>query len=408
MHVTDATIVDLYDPDAFLEGPPHEALAELRRTSPVHWQDIPGQPGFWAVLTHADVVHVSRNPNLFSAEAGGVVIEDLDPERLARMRDMILSMDPPRHVAYRKPLAPEFRAKVIAGMEGQIRDITRAILAEAGEKGDVELVHEVVGSLPTQVIGQLFGLPEADWALLHELAERNTSGQDPDINPGEANHEAGSPDSSMQMAMYGMQFAASRREMEPQGDLMDIILGEQFAGRYLTDGDIGSLLVQMITAGNDTTVTMMVGGTLALLQHPEQLAEVRADPSLVPAAVEEILRWHNPLHYFRRTATEDTVLSGTRIEAGDKVAMYYTSANRDEKVFDDPQRFDIHRNPNPQLSFGIGEHFCLGVHLARLEGRVFFEELLATFPSIELTGEPQRTRSNLNNAFKKVPVRLSA
>jgi cytochrome P450 len=400
-------LVDLWDPDVFVDGPPHELLTELRQTQPVYWQDMPGEPGFWAVLTHADVVHVSRNPTLFSAETGGVVIEDMDPERLARMRDMILAMDPPRHIAYRKPLAPEFARKVIAGMEDQIRGITRSILAEAAVRRDVEMVHEVVGSLPTQVIGRLFGMPEADWDMLHALAERNTSGQDPDINPGEENAEAGSPDSSMQMALYGMQFAASRREMPPQGDLMDIILGQQFAGRYLDDSDIGSMLVQMVTAGNDTTVTMIVGGIWALLQHPEQLAELRADPSLIPGAVEEILRWHNPLHYFRRTATEDTELSGTPIAAGDKVAMYYTSANRDEMVFADSQSFDLHRSPNPQLSFGIGEHFCLGVHRARLEGRVFFEELLSTFPTIELTGEPQRTRSNLNNAFKAMPVRLA-
>ena len=400
------TTVDLYAPETYLAGTPHDAFTELRRTDPVHWQDIPGEPGYWAVLTHADVVHVSRNPILYSAEAGGVVLEDLDPVRLARMRDTILSMDPPRHVAYRKPLAPEFRAKVIAAMEGQIRTITREILADARERGEVEMVHEVVGSLPTQVIGQLFGLPEKDWGFLHDLAERNTSGQDPDINPGGNNTEAGAAESSVQMAMYGMQFAADRRQVEPQGDLMDIILGDTFDGRHLSDADIGSMLVQMITAGNDTTVTMMVGGIWALLQHPDQLAELRADPSLIPGAIEEILRWVPPLHYFRRTASEDAELSSTQIKAGDKVAMYYTSANRDEKVFADSQRFDIHRNPNPQLSFGIGEHFCLGVHLARLEGRVFFEELLSTFGTIEMNGEPRRTRSNLNNAFKSMPVRL--
>jgi len=399
--------VNLADPDAFVAGPPHEELVELRRTDPVHWQDMDGEPGFWAVLLHSDVVHVARNPNLFSAEAGGVVLEDMDPDRLARMRDMLLSMDPPRHVAYRKPLAPEFRAKVIAGLEPQVRQITRDILSTAAEEDEVEMVHEVVGSLPTQVIGQLFGLPEADWDMLHALAERNTSGQDPEISQSGRTDEAGDADSSMQMALYGMQFAASRRQVPPQGDLMDIILGEEFNGRMLTDADIGSLLVQMITAGNDTTVTMIVGGIWSLLQHPDQLAELRADPSLIPQAVEEILRWHPPLHYFRRTATADCELSGTRIAAGDKVAMYYTSANRDERVFDDSQRFDIHRNPNPQLSFGIGEHFCLGVHLARLEGRVFFEELLSTFPSIEMAGEPRRTRSNLNNAFKAMPLRLA-
>jgi cytochrome P450 len=152
---------------------------------------------------------------------------------------------------------------------------------------------------------------------------------------------------------------------------------------------------------------MLSSGLLALLAHPEQLAELRSDPGLTASAVEEILRWANPLHYFRRTATEDTVLHDVSIAAGDKVAMYYTSANRDEAVFDDPHTFDIHRHPNPHLSFGIGEHFCLGVHLARLEGRIFFEELLATFPTIELTGDPVRLRSNLNNGLKALPVRLA-
>lgn len=400
--------VDLYDPDTYSAGPPHEVLSELRRTDPVHWQDIPGEPGYWAVLGHADVVHVSRNPTLFSCEEGGIVLEDMDPDRLARMRDMLLSMDPPRHIAYRKPLAPEFSARIIAGLEPRIRDITREIFRAAAEQRDVEFVHEVVGALPTQVIGQLFGLPEADWAWLHQLAERTTSGQDPDINPGEANTDAGSADASMQMAVYGMQFAADRRSTEPQGDLMDIIIGSEFNGRFLTDADVGSLLPQMITAGNDTTVTMMAAGLWALLTHPEQLQSLRDDPSGIPLAVEEILRWCNPLHYFRRTATRDTMIGDTAIGAGDKVAMYYTSANRDERVFADAQTFDITRNPNPHLSFGIGEHFCLGVHLARLEGRVFFDELLTTFPSIELTGEPVRVRSNLNNGLKRLPVRLSA
>ena len=171
----------------------------------------------------------------------------------------------------------------------------------------------------------------------------------------------------------------------------------------MSDVDFGSFFVQLVTAGNDTTKTMLSSGLLALLTHPDQLAELRADPSLVEGAVEEILRWANPLHYFRRTATADTVLGGAAIRAGDKVAMYYTSANRDEDVFDDPQRFDVHRHPNPHLSFGIAEHYCLGVHLARLEGRVFFEELLAAYPTIELIGEPKRTRSNLNNALEGAP-----
>jgi len=399
--------IDLYDPDTYTASVPHEDFAILRREDPVHWQDMPGQAGYWAVLRHADVVHVSRHPELFSCEAGGVVVEDLDPERLARMRDMLLSMDPPRHIAYRKPLAPEFAQRVMASMDEQIRAITNETFDRAALAGDVEFVHDVVGPIPTQVIGQLFGLPEEDWAWLHRLAQMNTSGQDPDLNPDGDLSEAGSADSSIQMAMYGMAFAEARRSQDPRGDLMDVILGQQFDGRFLTDADIGSMLVQMITAGNDTTVTMMAGGLWALLEHPEQMELLRSTPSALPSAVEEILRWFNPLHYFRRTATEDVELRGSTIKAGDKVAMYYTSANRDEEVFDDPQRFDITRSPNPHLSFGIGEHFCLGVHLARLEGRIFFDELLKRFSAIELIGEPERIRSNLNNGLKRLPVRLT-
>ena len=173
----------------------------------------------------------------------------------------------------------------------------------------------------------------------------------------------------------------------------------------MSDMDFGAFFVQLVTAANDTTKTMLSSGTLALLSQPSQLAEVRSDPSLLPGAVEEILRWANPLHYFRRTATQDTEVGGAAIKAGQKLAMMYTSANRDESVFPDPHRFDIHRTPNPHLSFGIGNHFCLGAHLARLEGRVFFEELLA-HSTVELAGDPVRLRSNLNNALKRLPTYL--
>jgi len=174
----------------------------------------------------------------------------------------------------------------------------------------------------------------------------------------------------------------------------------------MTEIEFGSFFVQLVTAGNDTTRTMLSSGLLALLQHPDQLAALRAENDLIPGAVEEILRWANPLHYFRRTASEDTRIGDQPIAAGEKIAMMYTSANRDGAVFADPHAFDIHRDPNPHLSFGIAEHFCLGVHLARLEGRIFFEELLATFDDIELVGPPRRQRSNLNNALKSLPVRL--
>ena len=487
----DGDAFDIYSPDLYADGPPHELFARLRRERPVCWQDVPGEPGYWAVLRHADVVHVARQTDLFSASEGGVVIEDLEPASLEAMRDMLLAMDPPRHTAYRKPVSPEFKARVIGRMEDQIRAITVEILDRyasnggragdggelghhsdthdgdrgrgsnverghdagphddtraggrginverghdvgpragdggpragdggrgggelghgggiraggRGRGGEVEFVHDVCAHLPSAVVGQLLGLPPEDWPAIHALAERNSGSQDPDIAE---ESERGS--SSVEMAVYAMGFAARRRSMPPQGDLTDILLGSHFDGRLMTDIDFGRFFVQLVTAGNDTTRTMLSGGLLALLQHPAQMEAVRRNPEAIPGMVEEVLRWANPLHYFRRTATADTEVAGQPIAAGDKVAMIYTSANRDEAVFDDPQSFDITRNPNPHLSFGIGTHFCLGVHLARLEGRVFFEELLARFEHIELAGEPRRQRSNLNNALKHLPVQMA-
>jgi cytochrome P450 len=390
----------LHRPETYVDGPPHELFAQLRRDQPVVFQEMDDEPGYWAVLRHADVVHVAKNSQIFSASEGGVVIEDLDESSLEQMRDMLLAMDPPRHTSYRRPLVPEFKARVIGGMEERIRTITREILDRAGS-GDVEFVHDVCAHLPSQVVGELMGIPREDWAEIHAMAERNSGGQDPDI--AEAADRGGS---SVDMAMYGITFAAKRRASPEQGDLTDLLLGGEFDGNFMTDIDFGRFFVQLVTAGNDTTRTMLSGGLLALLQHPEQMAKLRNDRTLIPSAVEEILRWANPLHYFRRTALDDTELGGAQIAAGDKVAMIYTSANRDEAVFDDPQTFDITRSPNHHLSFGYATHFCLGVHLARLEGRVFFEEVLDRWSSIELVGEPRRQQSNLNNSLKHLPVRL--
>ena len=393
--------MSLGDPDTFVDAVPHEAIAELRRRSPVAWQELPGDTGFWAVLRHADVVKVARDDEHFSASRGGVVLETLPPGSLEMMRGMLLAMDPPRHNTYRKPLAGYFRPRVIGGLEPQIRRICRELMADAAAAGGAVDFVQVAAGLPTRVIGTLMGLPEADWAHIHELAEAQTTRQDAAANGGESDSTG-----SIEMAMYAIEFAAHRREEAPKEDLTSLILSSDFAGEMMSDVDFGSFFVQLVTAGNDTTRTMLSSGLWALCLHPDQLTELRGDRALLPGAVEEILRWANPLHSFRRTAIRDVELSGATIAEGDKVAMYYTAANRDPEVFDDPDTFDIHRSPNPHLSFGIGEHFCLGVHLARLEGRIFFEELLAAFGELELDGEPVRWRSNLNNGFKHLPVRL--
>jgi cytochrome P450 len=229
------------------------------------------------------------------------------------------------------------------------------------------------------------------------LAERITRGQDPEF----ATDAQSAGQASQEMGLYAYRFAADRLASDERpDDLTSVLLAEHDPVQF------ASLFVQLVTAGQDTTATLLAAGLLALLQHPEELAALRSDPALVPGAVEEMLRFANPLHYFRRTATADCELGGTRIAAGEKVAMYYTSANRDEDVFADPQRFDVRRSPYRHLSFGVAEHFCVGAHLARLEARVYFTELLTTYAAIELAAEPRRVRSNLNNALRSLPVRL--
>ncbi|MDH3707277.1 MAG: cytochrome P450 [Acidimicrobiia bacterium] len=399
------TTVDIYTPDLYVEAPPHEVFERLRREQPVYRQEMPDGTWYWAVLRHADVVRVSRQPVLYSASAGGVVLEDLDPDSLAMMRNMLLAMDPPRHIEHRRNISPSFRARVIAGLEPRIRAICTDIMDAVEPGAEIDFVHDVASKLPAQIIGELMGLPRDDWPALHRMAERNSGSQDPDINPDAGDDERGN--ASVEMAMYAIEHAQRRRQEPPREDLTTLLLDAEIEGRHMTDIEFGSFFVQLVTAANDTTRTMLSSGLLALIEHPEQLAAVRADLDLLPGAIEEVLRWANPLHYFRRTATEDATLGGVAIGAGDKLAMVYTSANRDDEVFVDPHRFDITRDPNPHLSFGVAEHFCLGAHLARLEGRVFFEELLGRFGTIELVGPPARQRSNLNNALKSLPVTLT-
>src|SRR3954464_7761040 len=239
------------------------------------------------------------------------------------------------------------------------------------------------------------GLPREAWDRIHSLAERITRGQDPEFagEPGAAGA------ASQEMGLYAYEFAVGRQtDDDKPDDLTTVLLASK------TPAEFASLFVQLVTAGQDTTQTLLANGVLALMQNPDQQQLLRDDPTLVSSAVEEMLRYANPLHYFRRTATADTEVEGVAVRAGDKVAMFYTSANRDERVFSDPDKFDIRRTPNRHLTFGIAEHFCVGAHLARLEARVFFAELLATFGTIELRGPAVRLRSHLNNALKSLPV----
>src|SRR4051812_3052318 len=263
--------VDIFDPDTYLEGPPHELFAELRRSDPVHWQPMAGDArgGCWAILPHPDVPHVARPPALYSASGGGVVVEELEPQQLEMMRMMLLAMDPPGHAEYRRPLLPHFNRHAIAALEPRVRAVTKEILATARQAGDVEFVHDVCAKLPSQVIGELFGIPREDWENIQHWAELSTSTQDADVSGGE---DASS--GSVSMAMYAIEFAAARRTEEPSEDLTSFILQTEFASGLMSDVDFGSFFVQLATAGNDTTKTMLSSGLHALVQHPDQLAAV--------------------------------------------------------------------------------------------------------------------------------------
>jgi cytochrome P450 len=384
----------LGDYRTFADGPPHRELAELRQATPVAWQELPGQAGFWAVLRHADVVAVAVRPQLFSANAGGVLVEDLAHDRLKLTRAMLLAMDPPEHTSHRRPLAPLFKARAISTLEAAVRRLCRGIVERIAD-GEVHDVVAEVATVPTEVIGELVGVPPDERGHVHALAE--------DIMRGGRRNGQGS-DPFQAMAAYAIDFAGRRRREPPGDDITSVVLGADGGG--MSDAAFAGFFVQLVTAGNDTTVTFLSNAVMTLLEHPDQLALLRRDPSLAPGAVEEVLRWANPLHYFRRTAMADTTIAGVNIAAGDKVAMYYTAANRDESVFRHPQQFDIRRSPNPHLAFGVGPHHCLGAHLARLEGRVFLEELVTAIADVTLAGPPVRQRSILNNSLLSLPVRL--
>lgn len=391
---------DLYDRASWRGGAPHAAFAELRRTDPVHWQDIPGQAGYWAVLRHADVIAASRQPAIFSAEAGGILLEDAEEDMLTQLRSMLLAMDPPRHQRHRRPLTVPFGKPHIGTLEKRVRDICRDILREVPDGEPVDLIHDVAAPLPTRVLGEILGLPEEDWDHLHEKAalSARTIGETRDHEGIKAVGE---------LAVYAMQHAARRRLEPPRDDVTSLMLASEINGSTMDDLEFALQFVQLFIAGNDTTVGMLGNGLDVLLSHPDQLAALRSEPELMPGAVEEILRYAGPLHYFRRTALVDTELGGKQIKAGDKVGLYYVSANRDETVFENPDVFDIRRASNKHVAFGFGEHFCLGIHLARLEGRVFFSELLATFTSIERAGDPVKIESNFNNGLDLLPVRFT-
>jgi cholest-4-en-3-one 26-monooxygenase len=394
--------VDLIDQAIWERGVPYEVFAELRRTDPVYWHAEPDGPGFWALTLHEDIRAVSKDPTRFSSYAAGVSRLDVsDPGALAAYRSIVIAQDPPEHRLSRGLVSTIFTPRAISELEAPVRSLTRAALSRALEKREVDFVADYASPIPMHTISEMMGVPEEHRARLLALSGGLIDDQDPEV--------AASPEfrSNAQIEVFMLAQELATREREKPGDnLTQRLLAAEMEGRKLTEIEFNTFFMFLIVAGNETTRTAMSGGLATLLEHPQQLAMLREKPSLIPTAVEEMLRFWPPIHHFRRTATCDVELRGKVIREGDKVIMWYPSANRDERVFDDPNRFDIQRDPNDHLSFGHGEHFCLGASLARLELRVMFEELLRGVSEIIPLAPVRRLRSNLINGLKEMRVEL--
>jgi len=414
--MTTRTLDDVYlDNDAFADRVPHETFELLRREAPVHWYDWEHGKGFWSITKYDDIVTVLKDWRTFSSETGATALEDLDPDQLEARKSM-LDTDPPEHSRLRAIVNKGFTPRAVAAYEDLLRDLTRHILDDALAKGEFDFVEEVAKQLPIQVLCRILGVPLSDDEQLIDWGDKMIGNTDPDsgglhpASPESAKYRLypfRSP-AAMEVFEYGHRIAAERRQ-DPQDDLVSkLVTWEDDDGRVLTEREFDTMFLLLVVAGNETTRQSIAHGMLALIEHPDAMERLRDDLSLMPAATEEIMRWASPVIHFRRTATTDTELRGVPIKHGDKIVTWLISGNYDDEQFPDPYTFDITRKPNNHVTFGRGgPHFCLGAHLAKLETRIMFEELLPRLASIELTGPARRVQSNFTNAYKAMPVRVT-
>lgn len=394
--------VELHDPDVYVRGVPHDALRLLRAEAPIHFHPEPGGPGFWVVSKYEDVVTVGKDPGRFSSHRGGTNIQDYPPENLSTIQLLMLNMDPPQHNKFRRLVSQGFTPRMVGKLEARIHDVARTIIDKIADRGECDFVRTVAAELPLQVITELLGIPVEDRAKVFDWSNRLIGFDDPEF---QTSLEDGTQ-AAFEMWNYANEVGESRKGKS--GDnLVSVLVNAEVDGLGLTEMEFDAFFLLLSVAGNETTRNLISGGLIALLEHPEQRARLVADPSLLSTAVEEMLRWVTPVMYFRRTATRDTELRATPIGENQKVCVYYNSANRDEDVFPDGDRFDVGRTPNEHVAFGVGQHFCLGNSLARLEIKAMFEELLRRLPDMELAGPVRRLRSNFINGYKQIPVRFT-
>jgi cholest-4-en-3-one 26-monooxygenase len=400
-------VVDLNDFGTFINGQPHDKFSIIRDKYPLYWNEENPQwgPGFWNVTRYDDLIEVSRDTETFSS-AKGINISyapEADPEIVTAVVGNMICMDPPLHRTYRKIAQPFFTRSKIAGLEARIRELATDILDKAFAKSDCDFMKDVAGPLPISVLCDILGVPHEDWKLIFDWSNVLIGFDDPELGQTQEKVEG----TFMELFAYGHQLIEDRRK-NPRGDLMTAIAtAEPEDGASIPEHLLNGFFLLMVIAGNETTRNSISGGMLALSENPAEKQKLIDDPSRTSVGVEEILRWVSPVNHMRRTATRDTEIRGTKISAGDKVVMWYGAANRDPEVFDRPQIFDVTRDPNPHVAFGIGEHFCLGARLARLQLNVLFEELLRRGRDVEIAGDVTYVRTNFINGIKDMPATLT-
>lgn len=401
----------LTDPAFFVDNDPHPVWAQLRREDPVHWTSGLVRP-FWSVTRYEDIVAAFAEPNLFSSQQGVLTIpsspemEQITPEMMGAGQMMIMT-DPPLHTAMRRAFNRLFLPRAIGKYASPGVALVGEILDEVLERGECDFVVDVAARLPMAFICEIMGIPRRDWPDMFKWGNMSIGFEDEEYQI-----ESGSAFDTRMIGAQGLGRYTAGLALERRGsageDLLTVLGNAEINGRKLTDSELSANGFLYIVGGLETTRNAISAGLLALIQNPEQRSELARNPQLMPTAIEEILRWSSPITHIARLATKDTVLGGRKVSAGEYVALWLPSANRDEAVFAEPFRFDLRRSPNEHLAFGKGEHFCAGAHLARLELRLILEQMLPEVEEIELAGPVERLKSNLVAGIKHMPVRTRA
>jgi cytochrome P450 len=400
----DRTTLDVASPEHYeRNGYPHAEWTWLRRHAPVFWYDRPNVEPFWAITKHADIIEISKQPELFlNAPRLAVFTRDLPPPPEGEIRHL-LNMDPPDHASYRRLASGWFTPRAIRGMDEKVARVTREILDAAAEKTAGDFVQDVSARITIAVIAEMLGVPRSDWDLLFRWTNEIIAPQDPEFQKGQTAEETINR-ARLEVFAYFNELS-ERRRAEPTDDIVSVIANGRLKDAPLPIVELLSYYFLLVVAGNETTRNAMTGGLLAFLEHPAEWQKLRVDGGLVDRAVEEVVRWTTPVIQFARTATRDYTIRGTTIQKGQAVCLFYASGNRDEDVFDDPFAFRVDREPNPHIGFGMGEHVCLGAHLARLELRHAFAQLRQRLERCELAGAVERVRSSFVGGIKHAPMR---